>query len=370
MDYGDMPCAAICFRVISRILPSKMKFNKENDMRLELISEKGNFYKVNFHCHTDVSDGKLSPKEIKERYKALGYSAVCFTDHELLVPHNDISDDTFIAIHGYEVCIKKDYNASSGYFQPLYHFNFISKSADNVIMPKFFRDHPSKFGNSMELRKTATNYAEIVVNPKYDVEWLSDYLGEIASAGFLVNYNHPQWSLQTMEDYIGLKNLHSIEVINGSCAKINDNTSIHYAQMLRAGMRVCPTGGDDTHSVREIGKAWTMIKAEELSYEALIKAYEQGDCYASEGPEILSFVLENGKIKVKTSPAAMVVLFGEGRYARGIESDTEDFCEAEFEYLPQKLGAYFRIEVRDRFGYKAFSNAYYTADIDSKLNNL
>ncbi len=32
------------------------------------------------------------------------------------------------------------------------------------------------------------------------------------------------------------------------------------------------------------------------------------------------------------------------------------------------MGSFFRIEVRDERGFKAFSNAYYTADIDAELS--
>ena len=338
-------------------------------MYLELISEAGNFYKVNFHCHTDLSDGKMTPSEIKEHYKSLGYSAVCFTDHELLVPHNDLSDDSFIALHGYEVCIKQKLDVSSGYFKPLYHLNLIAKSQENVTMPKFFRDHPTPFGNSKELRGTATNYSELVEKTEYDVDWLNAYLKDVVDRGFIVNYNHPQWSLQNREDYIGLKNVHSIEVINGSCWYLNDNTSLHYERMLRAGMRVCPTGGDDNHDIEKTGLAWTMLKAPELSYEALINAYEKGDCYATEGPEIYSLVLDGDKIKIKTSPASAITLHCEGRHGQFKASRTETYTYAEFDYIPEKLGSYFRIEVRDSQGYKAYSNAYFIDDIQKRKDN-
>ena len=336
-------------------------------MYLELIPETGNFYKVNFHCHTDLSDGKMTPEQIKERYKSLGYSAVCFTDHEVLVPHNDLSDESFIALHGYEVCIKQKLDEPSGYFAPLYHLNLISKSKDNAMMPKLFKDHPTAFGNSKLLRETVTNYTEIIERTEYDIEWLNGYLQDVVDRGFLVNYNHPQWSLQTCENYIGLKNIRSIEVINGTCRYLNDNTSLHYEQMLRSGMRVCPTAGDDNHKLEDTGLAWTMLKAPELSYDALIKAYENGDCYATEGPEIYSLILDGDKIKVKTSPASAITLHCEGRHGQVKASTTEAYSEAEFEYLPQRFGSYFRIEVRDERGRKAYTNAYFTEDIEKSV---
>ena len=109
-----------------------------------------------------------------------------------------------------------------------------------------------------------------------------------------------------------------------------------------------------------------MIKAEELSYEALIAAYERGDCYASEGPEILSLVIRDGKVVVKTSPAAGIYMYSEGRYVDFVASKTETYTEAAFDYCPEKMGRYLRIEVRDAAGYRAFSNAYYTAEIAKK----
>ena len=35
-----------------------------------LLPEKGNFYKANLHCHTVVSDGALTPEQVKEAYQA------------------------------------------------------------------------------------------------------------------------------------------------------------------------------------------------------------------------------------------------------------------------------------------------------------
>ena len=38
-------------------------------MKKYLINEGGNFYKANLHCHTTLSDGRLTPEQIKENYK-------------------------------------------------------------------------------------------------------------------------------------------------------------------------------------------------------------------------------------------------------------------------------------------------------------
>ena len=309
--------------------------------KIELIREEGHFYKVNMHCHTSVSDGNHTPEEVKKYYKNLGYSAVCYSDHDVFVGHKELCDDEFIALHACEVSIKHDRYDSAPLFMPVYHFNVIAKDQDNLNLPLYAREEK-----------------------KYTLEWVNAYLEEVAEAGFLINYNHPEWSLQNAYDYTELNNIHSFELINTSCNLYNDNTSIHYHSMLRTGKRIAPTAGDDNHGRKECGKAWTMIQADELTYDSLIAAYERGDCYASEGPEFLSLIVEDNKIKVKTSPVTRIALLSEGRYVRGVDSRTETYTEVEFLYEPEKMGRFFRIEIKDEAGYKAFSNAYYIDDIE------
>lgn len=336
---------------------------------IELLPEKGKFYKVNMHCHTTISDGKQTPEEVKEAFKSQGYSAVCYTDHEVLIGHKELCDDEFIALHGYEVGILPR-ESSNGKGRKCYHLNMIAKNQDNLTMPGFYKNNPYMAGNSREMAEKYGKYSDTIEENKYDVAWINTYLKKFTENGFLVVLNHPEWSLQNGKDYWELEGLHGIEVINGGCIGWNDNTSLHFQQLLRSGHKVVPTAGDDNHVLDKCFLAWTMIKAEELSYDALIGAYERGDCYVSEGPEILSLVIRDGKIIVKTSPAVGIYLLTEGRYGDCVHSRTEIYTEAEFEYKPERFGNYFRIEVRDKEGYKAFSNAYYTEEIEKRMKQV
>ena len=330
-------------------------------MRIDLIPRTGKFYKTNLHAHTNISDGLQSPEEVKEHYKALGYSAVCYTDHEVLIGHEDLCDDEFIALHGYEVAIKKNIYSGTGLFMPVYHFNIIAESQSARMMPRFYKNNRSMPGNAREWAEKYGVYDEndLTEETVYDKEWISDYLCAVRDAGFLITYNHPMWSLQGHNDYIGLRGLHAIEVINGGCAPLNDNTSIHYDAMLHAGMNVVPVGGDDNHEKNGCGIGWTMIKAEELSYDALIAAYKRGDCYASDGPDIHELYIEGGRIYISCSPAYSVVLFTEGRRIgwKGMK-DGEELTEVSFKLDPEKHGRYVRVEICDHRGRKAFSSAY------------
>lgn len=334
-------------------------------MKIELIPEAGQFYKTNLHCHTDLSDGKQTPEEVKEYFKSLGYNAVCYTDHEVLIGHEELCDDEFVALHGYEIAVKQDLAKHTATFMPVYHFNLIAERQDMRKMPRFFRNNPSFPGKAKYWAEKCGVYDEddVIDETVYDKEWISDYLENARDCGFLVTYNHPQWSLQGPADYVGIRGLHAIEAINGGCVALNDNTSIHFEQMLRAGMDIVPVGGDDNHNESGCGFGWTMIKAPKLSYDALIAAYKKGDCYASEGPEILSLVIDNNEIVVKTSPAYAVTLLSEGRCCAQKRSAQNDVTEAHFPYTPEKYGRYFRFEVRDGAGKKAFSRAYKVSEI-------
>lgn len=339
-------------------------------MKIELLPEQWNAYKVNFHCHTNISDGTLSPEEIKQAYKKMGYSAVCFTDHEVLMDHRDLCDGDFIALHGYEVAIKQNPSAHTGLFMPVYHFNLIAKSQNTRKMPRFFQNNPSFPGNAGTWAKSCAEFDETIDTTVYDPTWISDYLKAVSEGGFLCVLNHPQWSMQNLNDFLPFQHyLHGIEVFNGACALDghHDATSIHYEQFLRAGKRLVPTGGDDNHRKEHQGLGWTVIKAPSLSYDTLIDSYARGLCYASEGPEILGISIVDDRIVVKTSLAKKIVLLSEGRYTQHLSSRTECFTEASFPYSPEKMGSYFRIEVRDADGYYAYSSAYFIDELEAKM---
>ena len=54
-------------------------------MKKYLLPESGQFYKANIHCHSTVSDGCLTPEQIKKAYMDHGYSVVAYTDHDVFI---------------------------------------------------------------------------------------------------------------------------------------------------------------------------------------------------------------------------------------------------------------------------------------------
>ena len=99
-------------------------------MKCHLIPESGRFYKANMHMHTTVSDGVGSPEEIKKAYIDSGYSIVAYSDHEVLVEHNDLTDENFLAITSFEKTINKRTEKTYSHMTTA-HLNFFAK--DRII---------------------------------------------------------------------------------------------------------------------------------------------------------------------------------------------------------------------------------------------
>lgn len=92
-------------------------------MKTVLLGKTKNFFKANLHMHTTISDGQMTPEEVKEAYRSNGYSIVAFTDHDVMVPHNDLTDKDFLAITSCEMEINQP-NPEKRFFA---HFHLSSQ---------------------------------------------------------------------------------------------------------------------------------------------------------------------------------------------------------------------------------------------------
>ncbi len=316
--------------------------------RIWLLPCEGRFYKANLHCHTVLSDGKRTPEEIKGMYKRHGYSVVAYTDHRRYRWHENLMDDTFIPIAAYEVNIDGETPASGDISRrKTYHINLYDEN------PRLFQEEKQ---------------ASILPEHRYtDIGYINEYLKKMRSMGFFACYNHPYWSMQTIEDYKGLDQVWAMEIYNHGCELdgMYGYNPQSYDEMLRAGKRLFCVAADDNHNpvptddpFSDSFGGFTMIKARELTYPAVIEALLKGDFYASMGPEIKELFVERGRLVVRTSPVEKIFVATESRYChRAIAGPGEVLTEAVFE-LTGKEG-YVRVDARDRRGLHANSNAYF-----------
>ena len=72
---------------------------------MKVLLPDGVGYKANLHTHTTESDGKFTPEQVKEYYRAHGYSIVAYTDHLYMRDRSSLNDENFVALNGYENCL-------------------------------------------------------------------------------------------------------------------------------------------------------------------------------------------------------------------------------------------------------------------------
>ena len=338
-------------------------------MRKYLLPKDGNFYKANLHCHTTVSDGRLTPEEVKNAYKAEGYSVIAYTDHDVLIPHPELCDDEFLALNSYEVEINAP--DCSGKFGKCCHLCFIALEPDNIKQVCF---HRSKYmwGNALKIYKEKVVFDENEPDYErcYTPERINDMMNIARENGFFVTYNHPAWSLETALDFYGYENMNAMEIINGSCvtAGYADNNFAAYDLFLSQGKKIYCVAADDNHDVHPLGtshndsfRGFVMIKADRLDYRTITSALERGDFYASQGPEITNLWFEEGKVYVECKGAKEIIAnYGVRKAGRAV-SETEPLTSASFGFAPDDK--YIRITVVGFDGLCAYTSAYFADDV-------
>lgn len=311
-------------------------------MKSILYAGDKNIYKANLHCHTMVSDGCHTPEEIKEIYMEKGYAIVAFTDHDVLKSHQHLSDEHFLAINGFEVAINETSTpGKSASDLKTYHLNFYAGSSDMAVTPPL---------PTMDYR---------------DINAINRYIEERAKEGYLACYNHPYWSLQTYEDYAGLRGLFAMEIYNHNCEVEDGFCGYHpqaYDEMLRTGQQLHCISADDNHNAYEPTSpyydsfgGWVYINSESLTYEHVMGALKKGDFYASQGPEIYEIALEGKRLRIKCSPCVSIKVYTQGR--KCFTTFGEELTAIEFELTGQE--SYLRVTCQDKEGKEANSNAYW-----------
>ncbi len=345
-------------------------------MKKYLLPNNVNWYRANMHCHTTVSDGSFTPEEVKEAYKAHGYSIVAYTDHEIMVDHSYLNDEGFLALTSSEYSITEgepsfpligDSELAPWQRRKTVHMCVYSKKQHNKFQPAADKGSYSWVNDKYKEGIECDGY-----HREYTKKSLNETIRRLNKAGFLVQLNHPSWSLNDRRDYLSLKGLWSLEILNYATERITgkEYCPMVYDEMVSSGMYdLCCTMGDDNHnrgrSVAHSFGGSTMIGAESLEYDKVFEAMEKGHVYCTSGrdnpPLIHALYVEDNKIKVDCSPAKTVFLNGYARTYRIVEAEEgETITHAEFNL--DKNEVYFRITVRDEYGNNAHTHNYFVKD--------
>ena len=347
-------------------------------MKKDLLPSGVNWYRANFHCHTKHSDGALTPAQVKEAYKNHGYSIVAYTDHDVLLDHSDLNDEGFLALTSSEYAVNQaqpgfpeifDTGISPWVRKKCMHLNIFAKDPHNTFMPA------TDINQNWILRDRYPDTKCDGFIREYTTENINEMIRRCNEAGFLVQLNHPYWSLNEREDYINLKGLWGLEILNYATELETGSEYCPYIydDMLRSGMYnlVC-TMGDDNHNhagFRESFGGSTMIGAKELKYDQIIEAMEKGNIYCTSGrdnpPQFTALYVEDNMIKIDCTPVTNININGYGRADRHITApEGETITHAEFPL--RESDVYFRVSLRDEYGNNAHTHTYFVKDYIEK----
>jgi len=262
----------------------------------------GNWRKVQLHCHTTESDGRIAPRDLLAMYRDAGYSFVCITDHNRVTRCDDLNDPEFLAVAGVEDEV--------GFGLPIL----------GAHMGRLFVDAPLRSGTAQER------------------------IDRTRAGGGIVSLCHPSWpgNLWTGDwsehDVRTLRGYHLMEVRNPHSRTETDVA--RWTAALRAHGPSMPIWGvavDDCHRREQFNHGWVMVRVETIAAAALRTALLRGALYATTGP-VADFTVEGGSITVRAVPAGRlrvldagdaVRLETHGAEARYAVSGDERFVRAE-----------------------------------------
>ena len=323
--------------------PAGIRGGKDPFMeRIELLRGDWPSFKANLHCHTTCSDGRLTPQQVKEHYKAHGYSVVAYTDHNVLVDHSDLNDPEFLALVGIEV------------------------DTDSFVYGRKY-----EFNQTCHLCAIARDPAAAVPvyrAESYTPEAIAAKVEEFHRHGYLVNYNHPTWSCESGEEFLHYGDYDGMEIFNYSAEVATNNgcSQNEFALALRLLKRpIRCIAADDNHEGRNCEDdacgGWVVFKAPELSYKAIIEAYDNMQFYASTGPEIHQCYVEDGVLKLDCSPVRRIHIMAQGINPMLCEySDACDLTHAELRLDTIRPDTrYLWVQITDGAGRKAWMNPWF-----------
>lgn len=298
------------------------------DPTLQLpFARPGQFYKGNLHTHSTRSDGGLPPEDVCAFYRRMGYDFLSITDHFMQRFGWPITDTRpfewpdFVTLPGAEL------HAGQTSVGEIWHI------LANGLPFDFAPPAPDESAPALAQRALA--------------------------AGAFVTCAHPSWYALSEADVLALGPVHAIETMNGISADHNDRIDSWaiFEALLAQGHRYTALTTDDAHfNVHDDRcRAWTWVKSEALTPDAILAALKGGHYYSSSGPQIFSVEFSAKSVYIRCSPVESLFVTGKG--AKSSYLHGRGLIEGE---LPRaRLGdsPYCRITVRDAHGGRAWTNA-------------
>ncbi|MCC6626379.1 MAG: CehA/McbA family metallohydrolase [Chloroflexi bacterium] len=294
------------------------------------FAQPGRFFRGNLHTHSTRSDGRLSPDDVMRTYRDAGYDFLSLTDHFLDRYGFPITDTTGFRTAGFTTLLGAELHGPRTEVGERWHLVAVGLPLD------FAPAGADETGPALAARAS--------------------------EAGAFVGIAHPAWYNLTLADALTIESADAVEVYNETCAQESDRgDSWHLADMMLArGRRLSTYAADDAHFGGRADSlaAWVQVKAADLTPAALLAALKAGHYYSSQGPTIESIEVDNGTLRVATSPARLIVVSGRAAASRVVRGPA--VMEAALSVEPF-AGSYCRVTVIDESGRRAWSNPIWLA---------
>jgi hypothetical protein len=269
-------------------------------------SSQSRWFKGNTHAHSLNSDGDVPVDDVVRWYRTHGYHFTFITEHEYftdVAPLNAIfaAANRFLVIAGQEVTQRiADPKHTNGVRQA--HVNALGSSR---LVP------------TLGERNIATGLSI--------AETYRRNGAAIRAAGGIIQVNHPNfiWSVP-LGDMMELPDSTLFELWNGhpivynqggtdSTGQVMLSTEARWDSVLSRGRLLFGVGDDDSHSYKpqdaenpdlaRPGRAWIWVRADTLSRDAIIRALQRGDFYASTGITLRDLQITPSEYRLEITPA-------------------------------------------------------------------
>lgn len=284
--------------------------------------------KGGLHCHTTRSDGQGSPEEVIRLYARNGYDFLALTDHRVYNYRNFAPETGLLIVPGMEM----DRNLPERGVH-CFHTVCIGPSQENGN--GFLQDQRFESGT---------------VRDQHEYQPVLDWIHQ---NGNMTIYCHPEWSNTPAVEFEQMRGNFAMEIWNSGCAINNDEDTdaACWDDLLLKGQRIFGVASDDGHPMSDHCHGWVRVNARRELGE-ILTALKNGAFYASCGPEIYDFYIEDGRAVVRCSAVAKIRFhygYAPTHIVRG-----EGIESAEFK-VPEHY-AYLRASVVDAQGRKAWTN--------------
>ena len=302
-------------------------------MKTSFFQTEGKWLKGNVHSHTTRTDGTCMPEQQISDYAAKGYDFLAITDHNVVASHQLTGENDICMIPGWERDIRH--------------------TEDNTSCIHVVGLFSTEAQETPELEKR-----------RYDVNEISDQqlIDEMKSDGEFVIVAHPRWSRMTPQDVLALQHYDAIEVFNTGCETLmhSGHAELYWDLLLENGRSVLGIASDDTHGLTQKSDrfgGWIMVNTPEKTASSIIRSMRSGNYYFTQGPEIIDWGMESGKIYVSCSPCREIHFITYKKRGKSFFAMDELLTNAVYTLKGEEL--YVRIECIDEEGKVAWSNPFF-----------